>query len=61
MARARRGALSLVWIVQPVIAHVVGAITVRGADRLADIRQRVHDSGADAEGFADALDVGGAI
>ncbi|RKT32962.1 uncharacterized protein DUF898 [Roseovarius halotolerans] len=55
------GALSLVWIVQPVIAHVVGAITVRGADRLADIRQRVHDSGADAEGFADALDVGGAI
>jgi len=55
------GALSLVWITQPVIAHVISSITVQGADRLADIRQRAHDTGADAEGFADALDVGGAI
>jgi len=40
---------------------VISSITVQGADRLADIRQRAHDTGADAEGFADALDVGGAI
>lgn len=53
--------LSLVWIVQPVLAHVVTSISVSNAGALARIRQRAGDTGADAEGFADALDVGGAF
>ena len=55
------GGLNLVIIVQPVIEHVVNNVTVNGADHLADIQQRPGDVGGDAEGFADALDVGGAI
>lgn len=55
------GALVLVFIVQPVIAHVVGTLTIFNPEALATIRQRAYDPGADAEGFADALDVGGAI
>ncbi len=58
---AMAGALSLVWITQPIIDHVVSEMKVHGAEHLGTIKQRAHDSGADAEGFADALDVGGAI
>lgn len=60
-ALAVAGALALVWITQPIIAHVVQTVTVRNADALDEIHQRAADTGADAEGFADALDVGGAI
>ena len=55
------GGLGLVMITQPVIEHAVQRITVLNADHLDSIRQRSADLGADAEGFADALDVGGAI
>ncbi|GGX45033.1 hypothetical protein GCM10007385_11250 [Tateyamaria omphalii] len=55
------GGLSLVLITQPVIAHAVEHVTVLQAEHLDSIRQRSADKGADAEGFADALDVGGAI
>jgi uncharacterized membrane protein YjgN (DUF898 family) len=61
LALAMAGALSLVWITQPIIDHVVCSMKVQGADHLNSITQRAHDEGADAEGFADALDVGGAI
>lgn len=54
-------ALSLVWITQPIIAHVVDNVTMLGSERLNNIQQRSADLGADAEGFADALDIGGAI
>ncbi len=54
-------ALSLVWITQPIIDHIVSSMAVENADVLDGIRQRAMDSGADDEGFADALDVGGAI
>ena len=54
-------AMSLVWVTQPIIDHIVSSIAVENADALDAIRQRAMDSGADAEGFADALDVGGAI
>ena len=54
-------ALSLVWITQPIIDHIVSSTAVENADALDAIHQRAMDSGADAEGFADALDVGGAI
>lgn len=55
------GALSLALITQPVIRHVVETLSLPESAGLAMIRQRAHDEGADAEGFADALDVGGAI
>jgi uncharacterized membrane protein YjgN (DUF898 family) len=55
------GALSFVLITQPIIAHVVDNAAVAGAQHLNDIQQRSADEGADAEGFADALDIGGAI
>ena len=55
------GGLNLVMVIQPIIAHVVNNIGVNGAEFLSDIQQRSADIGADAEGFADALDVGGAI
>jgi uncharacterized membrane protein YjgN (DUF898 family) len=55
------GALSLALITQPLIRHVVETLKVPDAQGLDTIRQRAHDQGADAEGFADALDVGGAI
>ena len=55
------GALSLVFIVQPLISHFVTTYTVHGKDALAEIGQRAGEVGVDAEGFADALDVGGAF
>lgn len=55
------GGLSLVLITQPIIAHLVDGIQVHGAEHLDAIQQRSADLGADAEGFADALDIGGAI
>jgi len=55
------GGLFLVLITQKVIAHVVSNVTVLNADHLDTIRQRAADKGADAEGFADALDVGAAV
>ena len=61
LALAMSGSLALVWVIQPVIDHVVGTVTVHNSKALGEIRQRAYDSGADAEGFADALDVGGAI
>jgi len=55
------GGLSLVMITQPIIEHAVNNLIVYNADHLNAIQQRAADAGADAEGFADALDVGGAI
>ncbi|MEL6565760.1 MAG: DUF898 family protein [Pseudomonadota bacterium] len=55
------GGLSLVMITQPIIEHAVNSITVFNSHHLDTIRQRSADSFADADGFADALDVGGAI
>lgn len=56
---ARAGALAL--ITQPILKHYVTTLTVINLTALAEIRQRAADTGADAEGFADALDIGGAI
>ncbi len=55
------GALTLVFITQPLISHFVTTYTVHGKDALAEISQRAGEVGVDAEGFADALDVGGAF
>ncbi|WGV15648.1 DUF898 family protein [Fuscovulum ytuae] len=55
------GALTLVFINQPILGHFVDSVTVTGADALDAVRQRASDRGADAEGLADALDMGGAF
>jgi len=55
------GAINLVMITQKVIAHVVGSVTVANAPHLDQIRQRAAATDVDADGFADALDIGGAI
>ncbi|MEM8579423.1 MAG: DUF898 family protein [Pseudomonadota bacterium] len=55
------GGINLVMITQKVIAHVIASVTVANAPHLDQIQQRAADTGADAEGFADALDIGGAI
>jgi len=55
------GALSLVFITQPIIAHMCERLGVQNVAALDAVRQRAFDKGADAEGFADALDMGGAI
>ncbi|MCB2130730.1 MAG: DUF898 family protein [Rhodobacteraceae bacterium] len=60
-ALAMLGALSLVFITQPMIAHFVDTLAVRNPAGLDSVRQRAYDKGADAGGFADALDVGAAI
>lgn len=54
-------ALSLVFIAQPVLAHFVGTMRVAAPEGFGAIRQSTVDRGADAEGFADALDIGGAF
>lgn len=54
-------AAAMVFITQPVIAHIVSTTAIANAGALAFVRQRAFDKGADAEGFADALDIGGAI
>ncbi|SIO33448.1 DUF898 family protein [Vannielia litorea] len=55
------GALTMVFITQPILRHYVEETTVIGASKLDMIRQRVGDEVVDAEGFADALDVGAAF
>lgn len=55
------GALGMVMITHPIIAHLATNLRVNNAEALGSVRQRAFDKGADAEGFADALDIGGAI
>lgn len=54
-------ALSLILITQPVLAHYVEKLEIVNAEGLNRIAQREAETGVDAEGFADALDVGGAF
>lgn len=54
-------ALSLIWITQPIIAHYITHIEVVNPEALNAVAQREAETGVDAEGFADALDIGGAI
>ncbi len=54
-------ALSLILITQPVLAHYIEKLEIVNAEGLNRIAQREAETGVDAEGFADALDIGGAI
>lgn len=58
---ALSGALRLNWVAQPIVAHLVQSVTITNAEALDAILQRAADASVDAEGFADALDVGGGI
>ena len=58
---ASMAAAALAMITQPIIAHIVDTSAVGNAQALANVSQREADTGADADGFADALDMGGAI
>ena len=53
--------LTLIWITQPILEKYVTTLTINNAQALNDISQRDGDDFAEAEGFADALDVGAAI
>jgi len=55
------GALATALIDQPILRHYIESCTITGIGALDGIVQRAPDRGADAEGFADALDVGGAF
>jgi len=54
-------AFRLIFISQPILAHFVETTTLLNGSHLDTVAQRVGDTMPDAEGFADALDVGGAF
>lgn len=54
-------ALAMVLITQPVLKHFIETLRIDNVSALAAIQQRDAATGLDAGGFADALDVGGAI
>jgi hypothetical protein len=54
-------ALVLAYITGPIIGHFIDETKLVNPDGLAAIKQRAADAGADADGFADALDLGGAF
>lgn len=54
--------LSLVFISQPVLGYLVGSIRISVPEGFYDALQQARaEAGADADGFADALDIGGAF
>ncbi len=55
------GALSQVFIFQPILRHYASELVAHNLGELESASQRPHDSSIDAGGFADALDVGAAI
>jgi len=61
LAMAISSALYLTCVAQPVLRHVATRCSLSGAEALSNVRQRGADGDTDAEGFADALDIGGAF
>ena len=55
------GAIVMAFTTQPNFAHFVTQTEIQNIDHLGSIQQRDADDMADADGFADALDIGGAI
>ena len=53
--------LTLVWVTQPVLREYVSTLHIQNPEALDEIIQREGDDFVEAEGFADALDVGAAI
>ncbi|MEM8979847.1 MAG: DUF898 family protein [Pseudomonadota bacterium] len=61
IALAVVAAAAMVYVTQPIYAHIVTSCALKHSGGLKEIRQRPGDEQADADGFADALDVGGAF
>ncbi|MBE9476428.1 MAG: DUF898 family protein [Proteobacteria bacterium] len=55
------GVLNLIFIKQPILEHYAEVTTVHNAEELEDVEQREGDQMIEAEGFADALDIGAGI
>ena len=55
------GVLKHVFLTMPLMRHYAETLTVVGADALPQVRQQARDEFAEAEGFAEALDVGAAL
>jgi uncharacterized membrane protein YjgN (DUF898 family) len=55
------GALWQIFVTLPVMQHYAETAQIENAHHLAAIRQRPRDDFAEAEGFAEALDIGAAI
>lgn len=53
--------LNHVWVTMPIWRHYAMTLTITGASGLDSVTQRPRDTFAEAEGFAEALDVGAAI
>lgn len=50
-----------VFVTLPLWRHYAETIGIRGTESLPDVRQRLRDEHREAEGFAEALDLGAAI
>ena len=55
------GALAQVLFIQPILRHYAVETLIHNADEIETASQRPFDKNVEAEGFADALDVGAAI
>ncbi len=55
------GVFAMIFVSQPVLEHYVQETKILNSEALDDIQQRSRDEMVEAEGFADALDVGAAI
>ena len=55
------GVLGHVFVTLPLWRHYAETLTVTGTENLSALRQRPRDAFSDAEGFAEALDLGAAI
>ena len=55
------GVLGHVFVTLPLWRHYAETLTVTGTENLSALRQRPRDAFAEAEGFAEALDLGAAI
>jgi hypothetical protein len=54
-------ALSQAWVILPVTRHYARGLRIEGAQDLPSVRQRPRDEHMEAEGFAEALDVGASL
>jgi hypothetical protein len=55
------GVLGHVFVTLPLWRHYAETLTITGTENLSALRQRPRDAFSDAEGFAEALDLGAAI
>ena len=55
------GVFAMIFVTQPILEHYVTNTRIINAPALHEIEQRSRDEMVEAEGFADALDVGAAI